>query len=48
LIPAYEKNNKFFKYFKEYQWSNILAMIRNNRRDPGICTEDFAGISLLL
>ncbi len=29
------------KYFKEYQWSNIAAMIRNNRRDPKICTADF-------
>jgi retinol dehydrogenase-13 len=34
-------NKKFFKYFKEYQWSNILAMIRNNRLDPKICTDDF-------
>ena len=37
------KNRKFFKYFKEYQWSNILAMIRNNRLDPKICTGDFTG-----
>ena len=29
------------KYFKEYQWSNIAAMIKNNRRDPRICTQDF-------
>ncbi len=29
------------KYFKEYQWSNIAAMIKNNRRDPRICTNDF-------
>jgi retinol dehydrogenase-13 len=29
------------KYFKEYQWSNIAAMIKNNRRDPKICTKDF-------
>ena len=29
------------KYFKEYQWSNISAMIKNNRRDPEICTDDF-------
>ena len=35
------KNKKFFKYFKEYQWSNIFAMIRNNRLDPKICSEDF-------
>jgi retinol dehydrogenase-13 len=35
------KNKKFAKYFKEYQWSNIAAMIKNNRRDPKICTSDF-------
>jgi retinol dehydrogenase 13 len=35
------KKNKFFQYFKEYQWSNIIAMVRNNRLDPKICTEDF-------
>ena len=29
------------RYFKEYQWSNIAAMIKNNRRDPRICTNDF-------
>jgi retinol dehydrogenase 13 len=29
------------KYFKQYQWSNIAAMIRNNRRDPMICSDDF-------
>jgi retinol dehydrogenase-13 len=34
-------NKKFVKYFKEYQWSNIFAMIRNNRLDPKICTRDF-------
>jgi len=36
------KNKKFGKYFREYEWSNIYAMIRNNRSDPGICTEDFS------
>jgi NAD(P)-dependent dehydrogenase (short-subunit alcohol dehydrogenase family) len=35
------KNKKFVKYFKEYQWSNISAMIRNNRSDPKTCSEDF-------
>ncbi|MEZ5072472.1 MAG: SDR family NAD(P)-dependent oxidoreductase [Bacteroidales bacterium] len=29
------------KYFHDYQWSNIAAMIRNNRRDPAICPDDF-------
>jgi NAD(P)-dependent dehydrogenase (short-subunit alcohol dehydrogenase family) len=32
---------KLPKYFKEYQVSNISAMIKNNRRDPKICEEDF-------
>jgi NAD(P)-dependent dehydrogenase (short-subunit alcohol dehydrogenase family) len=31
------------KYFREYEWSNIAAMIKNNRRDPKICTDDFKG-----
>jgi NAD(P)-dependent dehydrogenase (short-subunit alcohol dehydrogenase family) len=35
--------NKFAKYFKEYTVANVAAMIRNNRRDPKICTEDFKG-----
>ncbi|MBK7174464.1 MAG: SDR family NAD(P)-dependent oxidoreductase [Bacteroidales bacterium] len=34
-------NKKFFQYFKQYQWSNVFAMIRNNRSDPKICTKDF-------
>jgi len=29
------------KYFRKYQWSNIAAMIKNNGRDPKICTSDF-------
>jgi retinol dehydrogenase 13 len=33
--------NKFFKYFKEYEWSNIYAMIKNNRSDPKICNENY-------
>lgn len=32
---------KLPKYFKDYQVSNISAMIKNNRRDPKICEEDF-------
>jgi len=35
------KKKKFFKYFKEYQWSNIWAMIKNNRAEPKIHAEDF-------
>lgn len=36
------ENNKFVKYFREYQWSNIFAMIKNNRLDSEICHEDFS------
>ncbi|MCB2220619.1 MAG: SDR family NAD(P)-dependent oxidoreductase [Bacteroidetes bacterium] len=32
---------KFWKYFKEYQWSNVYAMIKNNRKHPKICDSDF-------
>jgi retinol dehydrogenase 13 len=35
------RNKKFAKYFREYQWSNIFAMIRNNRSYPKICSDDF-------
>jgi len=35
------KKSKFIKYFKEYEWSNIFAMIRNNRLEPKRCTDDF-------
>lgn len=35
------RNKKFITYFKAYEWSNIAAMIRNNRRDPKICTDTF-------
>jgi short-subunit dehydrogenase len=42
------KNKKFWKYFKEYQWSNIFAMIKNNRLDPKICPDDFKGKLVVL
>lgn len=29
------------QYIREYKWSNILAMIRNNRQDPKICPDAF-------
>jgi NAD(P)-dependent dehydrogenase (short-subunit alcohol dehydrogenase family) len=34
---------KFFQYFREYEWSNIFAMIRNNRREPQVCPDPFTG-----
>ncbi|MDX2414638.1 MAG: SDR family NAD(P)-dependent oxidoreductase [Bacteroidales bacterium] len=41
-------NKKFKKYFKEYEWSNISAMIKNNRRDPEICNDDFSNKLLVI
>jgi NAD(P)-dependent dehydrogenase (short-subunit alcohol dehydrogenase family) len=35
------QRKSFFKYFKEYRWSNIFAMIRNSRAEPEICREEF-------
>jgi NAD(P)-dependent dehydrogenase (short-subunit alcohol dehydrogenase family) len=29
------------KYFKEYKWSNIIAMMRNLKSEPEICAQDF-------
>jgi len=37
------KNKRFAKYFREYKWSNIFAMIRNNKADPKICDETCDG-----
>ena len=37
------RNSKFRQYFREYRWSNIAAMIRNNRAEPKICDADFTG-----
>ena len=37
------RNKKFTKYFREYEWSNIFAMIRNNKSDPEICDKSFKG-----
>jgi len=35
------RNKKFAKYFREYEVSNISAMLRNNRLDPKIHTGGF-------
>lgn len=34
---------KLWKYFREYQWSNIFAMIKNGSKDPQICSEKCFG-----
>jgi retinol dehydrogenase 13 len=40
--------SKFFTYVKEYEWSNIFAMLRNNRRDPLICPDAFKGKQVVI
>lgn len=34
---------RFRKYFKEYEWSNVFAMLKNNRKNPLICEDNFSG-----
>ncbi len=38
-----KKNPKFFKYFREYKFSNVFAMIKNNRKEPKINLDNFNG-----
>jgi NAD(P)-dependent dehydrogenase (short-subunit alcohol dehydrogenase family) len=37
------KHKQFVKYFREYEWSNIFAMIRNSKADPEKCDDSFHG-----
>jgi NAD(P)-dependent dehydrogenase (short-subunit alcohol dehydrogenase family) len=36
------------KYWKQYQWSNVFAMIRNSRKMPALCEDDFNGRLLVI
>lgn len=38
-----ENGIRIAKYFRQYRWPNVFAMIRNNRRDPKVCDDDFRG-----
>jgi NAD(P)-dependent dehydrogenase (short-subunit alcohol dehydrogenase family) len=44
------KNNgqNFWKYFKEYKWSNVYSMIKNNRKDPKTCNTKSEGKLILI
>lgn len=35
------QRNKVFQYFKQYRWSNVFEMVRNNTKKPAICSDDF-------
>lgn len=32
---------KFWKYVKEYKWSNVFEMIKNNYKEALVCNDDF-------
>lgn len=38
----------FKRYFKEYKWSNVFSMIKNNQIDPLICEDDFKNKLVLI
>jgi retinol dehydrogenase-13 len=35
------RNKNFWKYFKQYEVSQIVAMVKNNGRNPKICSDRF-------
>lgn len=35
--------SRWRKYFKEYEWKQIFAMLRNNRKDPEVCNDSADG-----
>lgn len=41
-------NKKTRKYFREYKWRDIFAMIRNNRLSPNSCSNDFTNRSVVI
>lgn len=43
-----EKNSRKAKYIREYEWSNVFTMIRNSKKEPDICREDFTGKLVIL
>lgn len=43
-----ENGIRFRKYFKQYEWPDILAMMKNNRKDPLVCDDDFMGKLVLI
>jgi retinol dehydrogenase 13 len=36
-----ETRKAILKYWSLYKWSNVFEMIRNNRRNPAVCVDDF-------
>jgi len=46
MQPA--RRRQIAKYFREYQWSNVAAMIRNSKGEPAKCELDFSGRNVLI
>lgn len=42
------KNKNFWKYYKQYEVSQIMAMIKNGKRDPLICHDRFENKLLVI
>ncbi|MEJ5274032.1 MAG: SDR family NAD(P)-dependent oxidoreductase, partial [Spirochaetota bacterium] len=42
------EKEKIKRYFKEYKWSNIFEMIKNNRYKPKICNEQFINKNVVI
>ena len=42
------KYSRTKKYFREYNWANISAMIRNSKAMPDTCSDDFLGKNVLI
>jgi len=38
----------FARYYRDYHWKDIFAMLRNNRRDPALCREPARGKLVLI
>lgn len=43
-----ENGIRFRKYFKQYEWTNVLAMLKNNRKEPLICDDDLMGKQVVI
>ena len=41
IIKILAKNKNFWKYFKQYEVSQIIAMIKNSNKDPLVCNDRF-------
>ncbi len=41
-------NSKTKQYIREYKWSNILAMIKNNLKKPAVCADGFSGKQVVI